>query len=365
MKPDEYINASFEDKLAHSQDVIAEWYTHWKGQVYVAFSGGKDSTVLLHSVRSMYPEVKAVFSNTGLEYPEIVNFAKLFDNVEIVRPKKNFRQVLMTDGFPIISKKVAEQVTKLQKPTEKNFNSRRLSLTGYATKFNNFNKGSKIPTKWFPIAFGDVKVTGACCNHLKKNPLAQYQKDNPGMHPYVGMMMGEGNTRDGKLKTRMCNVFDSSNPTSVPLKFWNDKDVYRYIKEKDIKICSVYEDFDLKRTGCTFCAYGAHLEDQSDNRFVKLKKSHPKQFEYFVHKLGMNKALDYAGVNYGETPIYVKPDMPTYYCKNCMTESPMDKIGFITQRQLVKGELDRKLPTMGMNLYCRNCAIKLGLPVES
>ncbi|GAG40926.1 unnamed protein product, partial [marine sediment metagenome] len=50
---------------------IRAWYEHWNGEVYVSFSGGKDSTVLLHQVRRMYPRVKAVFVDTGLEYPSI------------------------------------------------------------------------------------------------------------------------------------------------------------------------------------------------------------------------------------------------------------------------------------------------------
>ena len=53
---------------------IRIWYDYWDGKVYVAFSGGKDSTVLLHLVRSLYPDVPAVFCNTGLEFPEIVEF---------------------------------------------------------------------------------------------------------------------------------------------------------------------------------------------------------------------------------------------------------------------------------------------------
>ena len=47
----------------------------YPGQVYVSFSGGKDSTVLKHIVDSMYDDVPALFVNTGLEFPEIQKFA--------------------------------------------------------------------------------------------------------------------------------------------------------------------------------------------------------------------------------------------------------------------------------------------------
>ena len=33
---------------------IREWYYKWGGQVYVSFSGGKDSTALLHLVRQEF-----------------------------------------------------------------------------------------------------------------------------------------------------------------------------------------------------------------------------------------------------------------------------------------------------------------------
>lgn len=95
-------------KIQISQTRIIEWYTHYKGNVCVAFSGGKDSTVLLHLVRSMFPDVKAVFSNTGLEYPEIRQFATSFPNVDVVSPKMRFDQVISTYGYPIIGKEVAE-----------------------------------------------------------------------------------------------------------------------------------------------------------------------------------------------------------------------------------------------------------------
>ena len=37
-------------KIRKSQLRIKEWYEHFDGNVYVSFSGGKDSTVLAHLV---------------------------------------------------------------------------------------------------------------------------------------------------------------------------------------------------------------------------------------------------------------------------------------------------------------------------
>lgn len=65
-----------EIKIQMTKRRIREWYEAWDGNVYVSFSGGKDSTVLKHIVDSIYKDVPAVFVNTGLEYPEIQRFVK-------------------------------------------------------------------------------------------------------------------------------------------------------------------------------------------------------------------------------------------------------------------------------------------------
>ena len=84
-----------EGKIIMTKERIRQWYEHWDGNVYVSFSGGKDSTVLKHIVDSMYDDVPSVFVNTGLEYPEIQQFVRRVKNgefdcfnsdVDILRP---------------------------------------------------------------------------------------------------------------------------------------------------------------------------------------------------------------------------------------------------------------------------------------
>lgn len=92
-------------KVRMTENRIRDWVREFgEDGVYVSFSGGKDSTVLLHIVRNMYPDVEAVFVNTGLEYPEIQKFVKTFDNVTILRPKMRFDEVIKKYGYPLISK---------------------------------------------------------------------------------------------------------------------------------------------------------------------------------------------------------------------------------------------------------------------
>ena len=99
-----------EEKIELSKDRIEDWYMQFYGNVYVSFSGGKDSTVLLHLVRSMFPEVPAVFCDTGLEYPELRRFALAKPNLRKLTPKMPFHEVITKYGYPIVSKEVAEAI---------------------------------------------------------------------------------------------------------------------------------------------------------------------------------------------------------------------------------------------------------------
>ena len=89
-KAKELMSLDTEYKEIITYGKIEEWFTAWDGKVYVSFSGGKDSTVLLDLVRRAFPDIPAVFVDTGLEYPEIREFVRTIPNVTWLRPEMPF-----------------------------------------------------------------------------------------------------------------------------------------------------------------------------------------------------------------------------------------------------------------------------------
>lgn len=143
--------------------------------------------------------------------------------------------------------------------------------------------------KWFPLATAtDFMISHKCCNVMKKSPLHIYQTATR-RYPYLGTLAEESRLRTQAWIRKGCNAFDGSAITSQPMSFWLEQDVLHYILDRKIEICSVYGDIVEKegklqcsgcpRTGCIFCAFGAHL-DKGETRFQKLAVTHPKQYEY-------------------------------------------------------------------------------------
>ena len=151
-----------ERKIRVTQTRIIEWYQHYDGQVYVSFSGGKDSTVLLDLARRVYPDIEAVFVDTGLEYPEIKAFVKTFENVTIIKPKMRFDEVISKYGYPVISKENAQKIHEIKYTKSSYLRDTRLNGR------NGSNSG-KLPEKWKFIVYSDFCVSHKCCNVMKKS----------------------------------------------------------------------------------------------------------------------------------------------------------------------------------------------------
>lgn len=281
-----------EVKIEMSKIKIREFYEKLEGKVYISFSGGKDSTVLLHLVRSVYPDVVAVFADTGLEYPEIKSFVKTISNVVIVRPEKTFQEVVKQYGYPVVSKKVSRQLRDLQNPTDSNIASRKLYLEGIK-RDGSKTKFFKLAKKWLKLINAPFKCSEQCCNFIKKAPLHIYEKNSQN-RPFIAVMASDSKQREsGYLKTG-CNSFVPSNIKSNPMGFWLEKDIWDYIKKYNLPYSKIY-DMGEKRTGCMFCMFGVHLE-KGENRFQRMRKSHPKLYDYCMNKLGLKLVLDYIGV---------------------------------------------------------------------
>lgn len=77
---------------------------------FVSYSGGKDSTVLIHLVRRICPDIPAVYVDTGLEYPEVRRMAIANANV-VLKPKMKFSDVISKYGYPVVSR-IAEDIVK-------------------------------------------------------------------------------------------------------------------------------------------------------------------------------------------------------------------------------------------------------------
>ena len=283
-------------KVEITKNRIRQWVSEYGiDGVYVSFSGGKDSTVLLTIARELYPEIKALYVDTGLEYPEVKQFVKTWDNVDIVRPKMNFREVLNKYGYPVISKEQSQYIYEYRNAkSEKTKNTR---MNG-----NKWGRG-KISKKWLYMIDAPFKISDKCCHVMKKAPAKNYEKET-GRMPIVGTLAEESSLRMTHYLKEGCNAFDSKRPKSTPLGFWTNQDILQYIKENNIKIPTVYgeivEDNGLlkttgcDRTGCIYCAYGCHLE--AENRCLRLEQTHPKMHKYIINTLGFGEVLDYMNI---------------------------------------------------------------------
>lgn len=347
-KAKELMSLDTEYKEIITYGKIEEWFTAWEGKCYVSFSGGKDSTVLAYLVANWLAHFKEppypltlVFVNTGLEYPEIQKFVNEYTdwlrekfprvtvNLHRLRPKMNIRQVVAKYGYSIVSKEVAAYVEEArEKPDGRSAARLRgeyLRKDGEPSEYN--------CEKWEFLLYAPFAISSKCCGAMKKKPMNAYMRKTKRV-PTMATMAQESRLRTKVWLKNGCNAFEGQHPAGKPMSFWTEQDVLRFIVDRELPIASVYGDIvasdgendyaetliDCKlhctgcqRTGCMFCAFGAHLE-KGENRFERMKHTHPKHYEFCISGgafdpadglwkpnekgLGYGRVLDYIGVRY-------------------------------------------------------------------
>ena len=290
-------------KILKTKRRIQEWIEYYgEDKVYVSFSGGKDSTVLLDLVRQVNPNIPAVFIDTGLEYPETKEFVKTIDNVTILRPKMSFKQVIETYGYPMVSKEQANYLDDIRNSTEK-MKIRRLEGDSQG-RF-------KLSKKWHYLIDAPFKVSHRCCNVMKKEPSKKYEHET-GRVPIIGTLSEESSLRQQSYLKTGCNAFESKRPNSTPIAFWREQDILEYIFINKLSINKAYGEVIYKegvysttkcdRTGCIFCGFGVHLEKEP-NRYQKLQLTHPQLHDYCMNKLGFKEVCKYMNIPYNNKEV--------------------------------------------------------------
>ena len=255
--------------------------------------------VLLDLARRAFPDIPAVFVDTGLEYPEIRDFVRTFPNVTWLRPKIPFPKVIERYGYPVVSKDVAKRIYYARKGSEwaiRHLNGQ--NKDGTSSKFN------ERYMKWRFLLDAPFPVSDYCCDVMKKVPLHRYARES-GRMPVVGTMACESERRQIAYLKTGCNAFHTKEPKSQPMSFWMESDVLAYLRMTDIPYAPIYGQIiedrgrlittGVRRTGCMFCMFGVHL-DKKPNKFQLMALTHPKQYDYCINKLGCGRVLDYIGV---------------------------------------------------------------------
>lgn len=299
--------------------------------------GGLDSIVLAYLIRFMgYTEKEIPFvSASSLEDASIQKVHKELGCI-VVKPLKSKVNILQEEGFPVLSKKIANKINTIANPTEDNKTVRHAIITGECGEQGHYATNSKmqLPQRYLKLFGGldkegealgygkpeNFKVSHKCCYYLKEAPCDNWAKEHNSV-PFLGLMASEGGQRADALEEHGCNYFGKTTARSCPFAFYFHSDVVHLAVDLNVHIPEIYGDVVIspeknqfgdyeysttgeQRTGCSMCGFGIQLEKRP-HRFDRLYERNPKEWEYWMKKCckddngelyGWGRVLNYIGI---------------------------------------------------------------------
>lgn len=252
------------DRITKIKSVIQEY---GEENFYVAFSGGKDSTVLSALIDMAIPEnnIPRVYANTGIELNMIRDFVielqKNDDRIVIIKPSVPIKKMLENEGYPFKSKSHSEFVHRYQN------SGKTLSVKQYLGERDDKEPWQRSCPKSLKYQFSNentLKISDKCCVRLKEEPVKRWSNEHNKPYGIVGVMRAEG----GRRRTAKCVVFTNKGKNLSkfqPLVAINKEWENWFIKEYNIKICDIYkEPYNFQRTGCKGCPFVINLQEELD-----------------------------------------------------------------------------------------------------
>jgi cysteine desulfurase/selenocysteine lyase len=208
-----------------------------KPTINCSFSGGKDSTAVWHIAQKAGVE-KAFFIDTGLEFPETIEFVKA-QNVEFISKAGNFWQAVEKAGPP-------------------------------------------------------AKDHRWCCKLLKLNPLKVHLNETGECLTVQGNRWYESWNR-AELEAVTQNPNNPLQLNISPIRSWRALDVFFYLWLKEVPYNPLYE-MGYERIGCYLCP--AMLEAEQEN----MHKTHPemaKRWDDFLNRWAADRGLPEEFISWG------------------------------------------------------------------
>ena len=189
---------------------------------YLAYSGGKDSTVLLDLARRSGVKFDAHYNLTTVDPPELVYFIRTHPDVVVESPEKTMWELIVKKRMP--------------------------------------------PTR----------MVRYCCEILK-------ERGGGDRRVLTGVRRAESVKRSKRQQVETC-FKDGTKQYFHPIFHWSDTDVWEYIYSRGISYCSLYDE-GFKRLGCICCPMqGAKGMIRDGERWPKFKVQYIRTFQKMVDK---------------------------------------------------------------------------------
>lgn len=263
----------------------------------LAFSAGKDSTVLLHMLRQHRPEIPVIYGNTTIEFPECVKFARQLAkdwtlNYHEAKPDVTFWWVVEQYGWPVLGKTFGVGGVA-HKSSRAAFFEERIgepSLEEFA-EFIGRDRAYAIQQ--------EVPISSACCTYLKERPSQKVQRALGVDGVFLGILAGESRRRTfNHLQYGDLYRTTSGERKCHPMSIWTDQDVWAYIRRFDVPYAPLYDMgyteektgrwVSHRRNGCMFCAMDLAFPD---NHLAVMRRTHPAAWRTLVVHKGFGKVL--------------------------------------------------------------------------